>query len=114
MKRAVLLVLLGTLLISGCGNSGPTLRVYGTVTDFETRQPIAGAWVGDDGFGPGRGSTTDSMGEYHYFTWYEEHDISASATGYEPMRGLLKTRLVGRELLREMNFLLTRQRSDGR
>ncbi|MHC4456316.1 MAG: carboxypeptidase regulatory-like domain-containing protein [Planctomycetota bacterium] len=62
--------------------------VKGTVTDAATGEPIAGAKVSDDGYGPKpyRCGITDSEGRYSYLTWPEEHNIVAEAPGYKPQR----------------------------
>ncbi len=66
----------------------PKFVVTGTVTDATTGQPIAGAKVTDDGYGPEpyKGAITDSEGKYSYLTWPEEHRIKAEAPGYKPQR----------------------------
>jgi hypothetical protein len=62
--------------------------VAGTVTDAATGEPIGGARVFDDGYGPEpyKGAITDSDGKYSYRTWPEEHSIKAEAPGYESQR----------------------------
>jgi hypothetical protein len=66
----------------------PEFVVTGTVTDAETGEPIVGARISDDGYGPKpyKGATTDSEGKYSYRTWPEEHRIKAEAPGYKPQR----------------------------
>jgi outer membrane lipoprotein-sorting protein len=66
----------------------PKFVVTGTVTDATTGQPIAGAKVTDDGYGPEpyKGAITNSEGKYSYLTWPEEHRIKAEAPGYKPQR----------------------------
>ncbi len=66
----------------------PKFVVTGIVTDATTGQPIAGAKVIDDGYGPEpyKGAITDSEGKYSYLTWPEEHRIKAEAPGYKPQR----------------------------
>jgi len=66
----------------------PTFVVRGTVTDAATGEPIAGAKVSDDGYGPEpyKSAITDSEGRYRYVTWPEEHRIKAEAVGYKPQR----------------------------
>jgi outer membrane lipoprotein-sorting protein len=70
----------------------PPFMVRGTVTDAATGQPIAGAKVSDDGYGPKpyKGAITDAEGRYNYFTWPEEHAIIARAPGYKPQRKSIK------------------------
>jgi len=66
----------------------PQFVVTGVVTDAETGQPIKGAKVSDDGYGPEpyRGAVTNTEGRYSYTTWPEEHAIVAEAPGYKPQR----------------------------
>jgi outer membrane lipoprotein-sorting protein len=73
----------------------PPFNVGGTVTDAATGQPIAGAKVSDDGYGPKpyKGAITDAEGRYSYFTWPEEHAIIAQAPGYKPQRKNIKAGL---------------------
>jgi outer membrane lipoprotein-sorting protein len=73
----------------------PQFIVEGTVTDATTGQPIAGAKVSDDGYGPKpyKGAITDSEGRYSYSTWPEEHSIIAQAPGYKPQRKNIKVGL---------------------
>ncbi len=66
----------------------PTFIVRGTVTDAVTGEPIAGARVDDNYYGarPNRRvqqGWTDAKGHYELRTWYEEHTLAASASGYE-------------------------------
>jgi hypothetical protein len=70
------------------GDEGPEFVVAGTVTDSATGQPIEGARVSDDGYGPEpyKGAVTDSQGKYSYRTWSEEHSVKAEAPGYKPQR----------------------------
>ena len=83
----VVLLVAGVLLFGG-GNESPPLEITGTVFDQATGQPIPGARVSDDGYGPKpyQGATTDSEGRYRYRTWPEEHTIIAEAPGYKPQR----------------------------
>ena len=77
----------------------PNLFVEGVVRDAVTGKPIEGAKVSDEGYGvePFFGTITDTQGRYRYLTWYEEHSIVASASGYETQRRLLKTKFFGNE-----------------
>lgn len=74
----------------------PTLVIKGTVTNLATEEPIAGAKVFDDGYGPGPdwqkvkageqfewGAITDSNGQYSFLTWPEHHTIKVESDGYE-------------------------------
>jgi beta-lactamase regulating signal transducer with metallopeptidase domain len=69
----------------------PTLVISGVVTDAATGNPIAGARVGDNGYGrkPYRGAVTDSNGRYYYLTWPERHSIKVEARGYKTQRKTL-------------------------
>ncbi|MHC4482755.1 MAG: carboxypeptidase regulatory-like domain-containing protein [Planctomycetota bacterium] len=73
----------------------PEFVVTGTVTDATTGQPIGGAKVSDDGYGPKpyKGAITDANGRYSYHTWPEEHRIKAKAPGYKTQRKGLKAGL---------------------
>ncbi|MHC4555719.1 MAG: carboxypeptidase regulatory-like domain-containing protein [Planctomycetota bacterium] len=64
----------------------PEFVVTGTIKDAATGEPIGGARVSDDGYGPKpyKGTITDSEGKYSYRTWPEEHRIKAEAPGYKP------------------------------
>jgi outer membrane lipoprotein-sorting protein len=70
------------------GDEEPEFAVTGTVTDAATGEPIAGARVSDDGYGPEpyKGAITDAEGKYSYRTWPEEHGIKAEAPGYKSQR----------------------------
>jgi len=91
------------------GDKEPEFVVMGTVTDAVTGEPIVGAKVSDDGYGPEpyKRAITDSEGKYSYRTWPEEHRIKAEAPGYKPQRkditGLLH---VENEDERVMDFAL--------
>ncbi|MHC4520552.1 MAG: carboxypeptidase-like regulatory domain-containing protein, partial [Planctomycetota bacterium] len=89
----------------------PELVVTGTVTDAATGNPIAGARVFDDGYGPAPpwdeirpgdrapwGAVTDSQGRYSFLTWPEHHSVRAEAPGYTSQR---KTLYEGHFVLRK-------------
>ena len=87
----------------------PEFVVAGTVTDSVTGEPIAGARVSDDGYGPEpyKGAITDLDGKYSYRTWPEEHRIKAEAPGYKPQRkGITGLFHVENEDERVMDFAL--------
>ena len=102
----------------------PNFVIRGTVSDARTGQPIAGAKVSDDGYGPKAswdtiragscmqwGGITDSKGNYSYLTWGEHHCIVAKASGYKSQ---LKTLFEGHFVLHKkseevMNFALERE-----
>jgi prepilin-type processing-associated H-X9-DG protein len=77
----------------------PELVIKGVVTDAETGEPVAGAKVFDDGYGPEPdwniiqpdersewGAVTNSAGEYSFLTWPEHHGIKSEAQGYKAKR----------------------------
>jgi TPR repeat protein/tRNA A-37 threonylcarbamoyl transferase component Bud32 len=75
----------------------PTVIVRGTVTDALTGQPISGARVDDNAYGsrvsrPPQQAWTDAEGHYELRTWSEEHNLAASATGYQTKLNTLLTR----------------------
>ncbi len=74
----------------------PKLVIKGVVKDTQTNEPIAGARVCDDGYGPGPkweqirpdvrcqwGAITNSAGQYSFLTWPEHHTIKVEAPGYK-------------------------------
>lgn len=80
----------------------PELVVSGVVTDAATGNPVAGAKVFDDGYGPQPsweviqpghrarwGAITDSQGRYSFLTWPEHHCIGVEADGYVSQRKTL-------------------------
>lgn len=62
----------------------PDYMLSGTVMDAQSGQPIAGAIVLDDGYGPQpyQKGITDDEGKFEYKSWNEEHTITAKADGY--------------------------------
>ena len=96
------------VLLAGCilHAPSPTILIKGVVRDALTGRPLAGAGVADDEYGtvPYQGATTDAEGRYEYSSWYEEHQIVASAAGYEAQSKLLKTKLVGTEKEKIIDF----------
>jgi len=89
----------------------PTAEVTGTVTDALTGKPIAGARVDDNSYGarPSRvpqQAWTDASGKFTLKTWPEEHNIAASAPGYETKLATLITPLFGRLREARMDFQL--------
>ncbi|MEN6308095.1 MAG: M56 family metallopeptidase [Anaerohalosphaeraceae bacterium] len=62
----------------------PDYMLSGTVMDAQSGQPIAGAIVLDDGYGPQpyQKGITDAAGKFEYKSWNEEHTITAKAEGY--------------------------------
>ena len=105
---AGLLLLLAAALLLACSSGAPTLVVSGTVTDAATGQPIAGATVSDDGYGPKpvKGAVCDSAGCYRYLTWPEEHNLEARAPGYRSQRRVLTTGPLGQARSRIVDFKL--------
>lgn len=86
----------------------PQLVVTGVVTDAATGQPIEGAKVSDDGYGPKpyRGAVTGPSGTYVYVTWAEEHSVIAKAPGYREQRQTLITDFFQTEREKVINFEL--------
>lgn len=92
-----LLIFAAVLLPMAKGLAGPPeLVIRGTVTDAETGEPIAGAKVFDDGYGPEPdwtkiqpdkqsewGAITNSAGKYSFLTWPEHHSIKVEAPAYK-------------------------------
>ncbi len=77
----------------------PELIIKGIVKDARTGEPIAGARVFDNGYGPKPnweqikadersewGAITNSAGEYSFLTWPEHHSIKVEAPGYKAER----------------------------
>ena len=93
-------IIAGLVAVNSCEPPGPPEQVIkGAVTDASTGQPISGARVSDDGYGPAPswgviragdcapwGAVTDSLGTYRYLTWPEHHSIKATAAGYKTQR----------------------------
>ena len=95
-------------------SGNPNMTVRGTVTDAVTGKPIAGARVDDNRYGADSDRTpqqawTDVHGHYELKTWYEEHTIAASAPGYENKLSLLRTKVLGSEREKRMDFKLQPQ-----
>jgi outer membrane lipoprotein-sorting protein len=89
-----------------------TFVVRGVVTDAMTGEPIAGAKVSDDGYGPKpyKSAVTDADGGYHYLTWPEEHRIKAEASGYKPQhKGITGLFHVENENEKIIDFALERE-----
>lgn len=63
----------------------PDYSLSGSVVDANDN-PIAGAIVFDDGYGPQpyQKGITDADGKFEYKSWNEEHNIAAKAEGYYP------------------------------
>jgi hypothetical protein len=102
---------LAVFLAANCASSEPGLTVRGIVKDAETGQPIAGATVSDDGYGPKpyKSGTTDATGTYQFVTWSEEHNVIAQAPGYKAQSQLLKSSLFKEEKEKVLDFALVRQ-----
>ena len=105
---------LGTLLesISKKSESNePSLIITGTVKDAATGQPIEGAKVSDDQYGPEpyKGAATDAAGKYRYVTWPEEHNIIAEAPGYKAQRRGIQPGLFQKEKEMVVDFALERE-----
>jgi beta-lactamase regulating signal transducer with metallopeptidase domain len=100
---AVVIITAAILLpMATCTPGPPSLVIKGTVKDAQTGEPIAGARVFDDGYGPKPnweqiradvrsewGAITNSAGEYSFLTWPEHHTIKVEAPGYKAERQTL-------------------------
>jgi hypothetical protein len=97
---AVVIIVAAILLpMAACTSGPPSLVIKGVVKDAQTQEPIAGARVFDDGYGPKPnweqikadersewGAITNSAGEYSFLTWPEHHSIKVEAPGYKAKR----------------------------
>ncbi len=97
---AVVIIIAAILLpMATCTPGTPELIIKGTVKDAQTGEPIAGARVFDDGYGPKPiweqikadersewGAITNTAGEYSFLTWPEHHSIKVEAPGYKAER----------------------------
>jgi len=103
---AVVIIAAAILLpMATCKPGPPSLVIKGVVKDAQTGEPIAGARVFDDGYGPKPsweqikanersewGAITNSAGEYSFLTWPEHHllffylSIKVEALGYRAKR----------------------------
>ncbi len=110
---AIVVIAAAVLLPMAKAVSGPpTFTIKGTVTDAETGQPIAGAKVGDHGYGDGKQfGVTGPDGSYNYNSWYEEHAIIATIDGYEAQEKTLNTKLFAREKERTIDFQLKQKKA---
>ena len=114
LRIATILILVCVMLfcvipMAKAGNAEFVIR--GTVVDASTGKPIAGARVGDNKYNYGKFfALTDSDGNYSYKTYYEEHNITAEANGYNSDDAILLTKLFGPEKERVMDFALEKQK----
>ena len=94
-------------------NPQPSMLLSGIVTDADTGNPIAGAIVSDDGYGPNpnRQGVTDVNGNYQYLTWPEEHNIVVQADGYKSQHKVLTTSFLQNEQEKGLSFTLTGNRA---
>jgi hypothetical protein len=105
-----MLIPVGLAMSDGTASSKfPSFIIRGTVTDAQTGKPIANAKVGDgEKYNKGKlGAVTGANGKYEYKTWYEEHNITAEAKGYETGRKGLYTKFIGSEKETVIDFKLT-------
>ena len=90
-KYVIAIIAIFSLLFISCINTEITLS--GTVLDKKDGMPIANAKVSDGTYGKGNMGITDSMGQFSYITYCEEHTIEISAEGYKTIKATLKTPL---------------------
>ena len=90
-KYVIAIIAIFPLLFISCINTEITLS--GSVLDKKDGMPIANAKVSDGNYGKGNMGITDSMGQFSYITYCEEHTIEISAEGYKPIKATLKTSL---------------------
>jgi beta-lactamase regulating signal transducer with metallopeptidase domain len=94
----LVVIIIGAILLPMANSmSGPPkLVIKGIVKDVQTGEPIAGARVFDDGYGPEPvweqirpdqrsrwGAITNQAGQYSFLTWPEHHSIKVQAPGYK-------------------------------
>jgi hypothetical protein len=67
--------------------NSPTYRVWGTVRDAKSGQPIPWAAIEDDAAGnpPFFHTDADAAGSYSLLTLAEPHQVRISASGYRPL-----------------------------
>ena len=84
----VIVIALGVFLYIQSQTEPPEFRVFGTVKDSVTGQPIEGSSVSDYNYGrkPYKSAVTNAQGGYEYLTWRDEHGIIAQAPHYKPQQ----------------------------
>ena len=97
----LVVIIIGAILLpmANSMSGSPKLVIKGVVKDTLTGEPIAGARVFDDKYGPepkweqirsGQrcqwGAITNSAGQYSFLTWPEHHTIKIEAPGYKAQR----------------------------
>ena len=97
----VVVIIIGAILLPMAKSmpDPPELVIKGIVKDAQTNEPIAGARVYDDKYGPEPvweqirpdqrskwGAITNSAGRYNFLTWPEHHSIKVEAPGYKAQR----------------------------
>ncbi|NQT01224.1 MAG: M48 family metalloprotease, partial [Planctomycetes bacterium] len=97
----LVVIIIGAILLPMANSmSGPPkLVIKGVVKDALTGEPIAGARVFDDGYGPEPvweqirpdvrcqwGAITNEAGQYSFLTWPEHHTIKVQAPGFKALR----------------------------
>ncbi len=109
----LVVIIIGAILLPMAKSmSGPPdLVIKGVVKDAQTNEPIVGARVFDDKYGPEPdweqirpnqrskwGAITNKAGQYSFLTWPEHHSIKVEAPGYKTQsRNLYKGHFVIRK-----------------
>ncbi|MHC4240826.1 MAG: M56 family metallopeptidase, partial [Planctomycetota bacterium] len=97
----LVVIIIGAILLPMASSmpGPPKLVIKGVVKDAQTGEPVAGARIFDDGYGPEPvweqihpdkrcrwGAVTNSAGQYSFLTWREHHTIKIEAPGYKSQR----------------------------
>ena len=124
----LVVIIIGAILLPMANSMGgpPKLVIKGVVKDAQTGEPIAGARIFDDGYGPEPlweqirsdvryqwGAITNEAGQYSFLTWPEHHTIKIEAPGYKAQRrSLYKSHFVLKTKDEEIfNFMLESEKA---